>query len=50
MSIQNLTLILHLVCLMNLDGSKEVIYLRDKYKQDGGKVYWNKTCKMPNTK
>ena len=21
---------------------KEVIYLRDKYKQDGGRVYWNK--------
>ena len=24
---------------------KEVIYLRDKYKQDGGKVYWNRPVK-----
>ena len=24
---------------------KEVIYLRDKYKQDGGRVYWNRPIK-----
>ena len=24
---------------------KEVIYLRDKYKQDGGRVYWNRPVK-----
>ena len=24
---------------------KEVIYLRDKYKQDGGMVYWNSPVK-----
>ena len=24
---------------------KEVIYLRDKYKQDGGRVYWDRPAK-----
>ena len=45
MFIQNLILILHLVYLTSLDQlKKEVIYLRDKYKQDVT-VYWNRPVK-----
>ena len=38
-----LTLILHFRLFMEFRWfKKEVIYLRDKYKHDGGKVYWNR--------
>ena len=44
MFIQNLTLILHLDYSWSLDRWKKkiTIYLKDKYKHDGGKVYWNR--------